>query len=56
MLRRSAALKLELAADPAPVLAVVGACERAIRAGNKLLFCGNGGSAAGSVIAGRRWH
>jgi D-sedoheptulose 7-phosphate isomerase len=46
MLRRSAALKLELAADPAPVLAVVGACERAIRAGNKLLFCGNGGSAA----------
>ncbi len=46
MLQRSAALKLELAAKPAPVLAIVGACERAIRAGNKLIFCGNGGSAA----------
>ncbi len=46
MLRRSAALKLGLAEDAAPVLAVVGVCERAIRAGNKLMFCGNGGSAA----------
>ncbi len=46
MLERSAALKLELARTPDPVLAVVGACERAIRAGNKILFCGNGGSAA----------
>jgi D-sedoheptulose 7-phosphate isomerase len=46
MLRRSAALKLALAEDAAPVLAVVGACERAIRAGGKLIFCGNGGSAA----------
>jgi D-sedoheptulose 7-phosphate isomerase len=46
MLQRSAALKLALAADPEPVLAVVGACERAIRAGGKIMFCGNGGSAA----------
>jgi D-sedoheptulose 7-phosphate isomerase len=46
MLERSAALKLELAKDAEPVLAIVGACERAIRAGNKLIFCGNGGSAA----------
>jgi len=46
MLERAAALKLELARDPGPVLAIVGACERAIRAGNKLIFCGNGGSAA----------
>jgi D-sedoheptulose 7-phosphate isomerase len=46
MLRRSAELKLALATDAAPVLAVVGVCERAIRAGNKLIFCGNGGSAA----------
>lgn len=46
MLERSAALKLALAKDPEPVLAVVGVCERAIRAGNKLMFCGNGGSAA----------
>lgn len=28
-----------------PVLGVVGACERSLRAGGKLLFCGNGGSA-----------
>jgi D-sedoheptulose 7-phosphate isomerase len=46
MLRRSAELKLALAEDAEPVLAVVGACERAIRAGNKIMFCGNGGSAA----------
>jgi D-sedoheptulose 7-phosphate isomerase len=46
MLRRSAALKLAMAEDAEPVLAIVGACERAIRAGNKLIFCGNGGSAA----------
>lgn len=46
MLQRSAALKLALAENPEPVLAVVGACERAIRAGNKVIFCGNGGSAA----------
>jgi len=46
MLRRSAALKLALAEDAAPVLAVVGACERTIRAGGKIMFCGNGGSAA----------
>jgi D-sedoheptulose 7-phosphate isomerase len=46
MLRRSAALKLALAEEAGPVLAIVGACERAIRAGGKLIFCGNGGSAA----------
>lgn len=46
MLRRSAELKLAMAADAEPVLAVVGACERAIRAGGKIIFCGNGGSAA----------
>jgi len=46
MLRRSAELKLMLAENAAPVLAVVDVCEKAIRAGNKLIFCGNGGSAA----------
>lgn len=46
MLRRSAELKLTLAGNAAPALAVVDACEKAIRAGNKLIFCGNGGSAA----------
>ncbi len=45
-LRRGAALKRILADDPAPIIAVVDACEAAIKAGNKLFFCGNGGSAA----------
>jgi D-sedoheptulose 7-phosphate isomerase len=47
MMERSAALKRRIAVElAAPVLAAVEACERAIRAGGKLLFCGNGGSAA----------
>jgi D-sedoheptulose 7-phosphate isomerase len=46
MLRRSAELKWSLADNAAPVLAVVDVCEKAIRAGGKLIFCGNGGSAA----------
>jgi len=46
MLRRSADLKVAMAEDAEPVLAIVGACERAIRAGGKIMFCGNGGSAA----------
>ncbi|MGE4481979.1 D-sedoheptulose-7-phosphate isomerase [Acidocella sp.] len=46
MLRRSAELKLMLAARAEPVLAVVDACEAALRSGGKLIFCGNGGSAA----------
>ena len=45
-LTRGAALKRILADDPAPIIAVVDTCEAAIKAGNKLLFCGNGGSAA----------
>lgn len=47
-LSRSAAIKLAMAEDPAPIVAVVDACEAAIRRGNKLMFCGNGGSAADS--------
>lgn len=47
-LHRGAALKLALAEHPAPIIAVVDVCESTIRAGNKLLFCGNGGSAADS--------
>ncbi len=46
MLHRSAELKLALARDARPVIAIVSACEGAIRAGGKLMFCGNGGSAA----------
>lgn len=46
MLRRGAELKLELSVQAEPVLAIVDACERALRGGGKLIFCGNGGSAA----------
>lgn len=45
-LTRSAALKMVMAEQPALISAVVDACEMAIRGGNKLMFCGNGGSAA----------
>ncbi|MBV9247837.1 MAG: SIS domain-containing protein [Acetobacteraceae bacterium] len=49
MMLKSAELKRKIATDLAgPVLAVVGACERSLRDGGKLLFCGNGGSAADS--------
>ena len=45
-LQQSAALKIALAADPAPIIAVVECCAGAIASGHKLLFCGNGGSAS----------
>lgn len=47
-LRRGADLKLQLAENPAPIIAIVDACETAIKANNKLMFCGNGGSAGDS--------
>jgi D-sedoheptulose 7-phosphate isomerase len=47
IMERAAALKREIATElAAPVLAVVAACETSLRGGGKLLFCGNGGSAA----------
>lgn len=46
MLSRSAELKLALTAQAEQVLAVIDACEAALRNGRKLIFCGNGGSAA----------
>lgn len=47
MMRRSAELKLRVADElAAPVVAAVDACEASLRRGGKLLFCGNGGSAA----------
>jgi D-sedoheptulose 7-phosphate isomerase len=55
MLRRSAELKLALAANAAPVLAVVDVCETAMRAGKKLIFCGNGGSAADAQHLATEW-
>ena len=47
ILHHSAELKRRLAEELAgPVLAVVDACEASLRAGGKIMFCGNGGSAA----------
>jgi len=49
MMRRSAALKERIATELASaVLGVVDACEKGLRGGGKLMFCGNGGSAADS--------
>jgi len=49
MMQRSAELKRQIAVDlAASVVAVVGACETSLRGGGKLMFCGNGGSAADS--------
>ena len=49
MMHRSAELKRRIATELAPaVVGVVEACETSLRGGGKLLFCGNGGSAADS--------
>jgi D-sedoheptulose 7-phosphate isomerase len=49
MMRRSAALKERIADELADaVVAVVDVCEASLRRGGKLMFCGNGGSAADS--------
>jgi D-sedoheptulose 7-phosphate isomerase len=49
MMRRSAELKQRIAVELADaVVAVVTACEASLRRGGKLMFCGNGGSAADS--------
>jgi D-sedoheptulose 7-phosphate isomerase len=49
MMRRAAELKQRIAVELAdPVIAVVDACEASLRLGGKMLFCGNGGSAADS--------
>ena len=49
MLEKSAALKRRIATELAgAVIGVVDACETALVAGGKLMFCGNGGSAADS--------
>jgi D-sedoheptulose 7-phosphate isomerase len=47
MMTRSADLKQRIATELADaVIGVVDACEASLRAGGKLMFCGNGGSAA----------
>lgn len=49
MMTKSADLKRRIATEMADtVVQVVDACEASLRAGGKLLFCGNGGSAADS--------
>src|ERR1700710_1855628 len=49
MMAKSADLKRQIALDLAgAVVDVVDACEASLRAGGKLMFCGNGGSAADS--------
>src|SRR6185437_12459328 len=49
MMHRSAELKRRIATDLAEqVIAVIDACECSLRGGGKLMFCGNGGSAADS--------
>lgn len=49
MMQRSAELKRRIATELADaVVRVVDACETSIRGGGKLMFCGNGGSAADS--------
>jgi D-sedoheptulose 7-phosphate isomerase len=49
MMNKSADLKRRIAGElAAAVIGVVGACEASLRDGGKLLFCGNGGSAADS--------
>src|SRR3954470_21664284 len=49
MMRRSAELKQRIATELADaVVGVVDACEASLRGGGKLMFCGNGGSAADS--------
>ena len=49
MMTKSADLKSRIATELADaVIQVVDACETSLRAGGKLMFCGNGGSAADS--------
>lgn len=49
MMRKSAELKNRIADEMAEaVIRVVDACETSLRQGGKLMFCGNGGSAADS--------
>lgn len=48
-LRASAEIKRRMADDPSAILRAALECVRALRAGRKLLFCGNGGSAADAL-------
>jgi D-sedoheptulose 7-phosphate isomerase len=56
MMEAGAALRRRAADElAAPLIAVVAACERSMRAGGKLFFCGNGGSAADAQHLATEW-
>lgn len=56
MMEAGAALRRRAAEDlAAPLIAVVAACERSMRADGKLFFCGNGGSAADAQHLATEW-
>jgi len=56
VMEEGAALRRRLAADLTPaVIGVVDACEASMRAGGKLFFCGNGGSAADAQHLATEW-
>lgn len=48
-------LRRRVFGKPGPILTVVDTVERAMRIGNKLLFCGNGGSAADAMHLAAEW-
>lgn len=56
LMEEGAALRRRLALEaPAAVIGVVDACEASMRAGGKLFFCGNGGSAADAQHLATEW-
>ncbi|CAH0229681.1 SIS domain-containing protein [Roseomonas sp. CECT 9278] len=56
LMEDGAALRRRLAAEmAAAVIGVVDACEASMRAGGKLFFCGNGGSAADAQHLATEW-
>lgn len=56
VMEEGALLRRRLAAELTPaVIGVVDACEASMRAGGKLFFCGNGGSAADAQHLATEW-
>jgi len=56
LMEEGAALRRQLAANAAAaVIGIVDACEASMRAGGKLFFCGNGGSAADAQHLATEW-
>jgi D-sedoheptulose 7-phosphate isomerase len=55
LMEDGAALRRRLVTKAEAVIRVVDACEASMRAGGKLFFCGNGGSAADSQHLATEW-